>query len=296
MNAKYIPFTLTANLAISPEIVLEQAFQTGFCKRIGKIHPCGFWETFCVESIRGTLSYNDFAARVESQRTASVSRQALAYKTSDAGGLFFERMLAVAMAAKLDGSSIQQLRTQGPFTRIIVQDSTVIRLPERLYSIFSGVKNAHKTACNARVQGVYDILAGRLLHYSIDPYSRNDLAAALDFSAQPGDLVLKDRGYYRAEAIEKDIAVGADCIFRYKHPSLFHSIETEERLNLAKLLKNSGSLDMEVLLGSEKNKQVPVRLVAFPVREEVANLRRMKAKKESKPPNRSPRYTPYAGG
>ena len=93
-----------------------------------------------------------------------------------------------------------------PFTRIIVQDSTVIRLPERLYSIFSGVKNAHKTACNARVQGVYDILAGRLLHYSIDPYSRNDLAAALDFSAQPGDLVLKDRGYYRAEAIEKDIA------------------------------------------------------------------------------------------
>ena len=74
--------------------------------------------------------------------------------------------------------------------------------------------------------------------------------------------------------------------------------------------------------GLRKNKPVPVRLVAFPVTKEPANLRRMKAKKNQRetsiqrgalldglvdfyhhplkrsdaPPNRSRRYTPYAGG
>jgi len=280
MNANKDLFTLMPNLHIDPQSVLEQAFQSGFCKRIGKIHPGIFWETFCVEAVHGTLSYNDLAACLEARGGPSVSRQAIGKKITPEAHRFFERILAMAMASQIDPSALQQ--TRHPFKRIIVQDSTVIRLPAKLYEVFSGVKNAYATVCNARIQGVYDILAGHFLHYSIDPYTRNDMAAALDFTAQPGDLVLKDRGYYKAEAIKACIEQGGDCIFRYKHPTTFHCAHTGKKLSLESLLKENASIDQRVIMGSKTKTQVPVRLIAFPVIEEVANLRRMKAKKEQK--------------
>jgi len=282
MNDKKFEFALIPNLPIDSERIVEHAFQTGFCQRLGKIHPGLFWETFCVESVNGTLSYNDLAARIEAQGGPSVSRQAIGKKVNSKGLNFFERILSASMAAQIDCTTVKSLRADCTFKRIIVQDSTVLRLPARLYPVFSGVKNGHSTVSNARIQGVYDILSGRFLHYSIDSYSRNDLVAALDFLPQPGDLVLKDRGYYKLDAIAKCIEQKADFIFRYKHPSNFYCVRTGKKLDLAHMLKEQGSIDMEVIMSSEKGTKVQIRLVAFPVPDEVGNLRRMKAKKEMK--------------
>jgi len=60
-------FSRFSDLSISPEDVLSHAYKTGFCSRIGKIHPCDFWESFCVESMRGVLSHNDLAARMDAE-------------------------------------------------------------------------------------------------------------------------------------------------------------------------------------------------------------------------------------
>jgi hypothetical protein len=282
MNAEKSHATLMPHLAIDHDRALELALETGFCKRIRKIEPVMFWETFCIEAVQGTLSYNDLAARLEALGAPSVSRQAIGKKITPECQLFFERMLDMAMADQFEGPEIERLHDSCCFKRIIVQDSTVLRLPRKLYEVFSGVKNGHSTVCNARVQGVYDILSAGFIQYSIDPYSRNDLVAALDFLPQPGDLVLKDRGYYKPEAIRSCIEQKADCIFRYKHPTIFHCAKTGKKLGLAGLLNEHGSIDRRVIMSSEKLNEVTVRLVAFPVPEEVANLRRMKAKKEQK--------------
>jgi hypothetical protein len=60
---------------------------------------------------------------------------------------------------------------------------------------FSGVSNAHTKVCNARIQAVYDLVAGRLVAFSIDPHGKNDLATAPELEIREGDLVLRDRGY-----------------------------------------------------------------------------------------------------
>jgi len=287
MMANNLPLTLLSNLGLRSEHVLEQAIQTGFCKRMGKIHPCIFWETFCLAAAGGSLSYNDLAARIAARGGASVSRQAIGLKTSQTGRLFFERVLAMAMGTRIDAPAARELQRRGGFQRIIVQDSTVIRLPARLYPEFSGVRNAHPTVCNARIQGVYDVLAGSFLQYSIDSYNRNDLSAATDFTPQAGDLILKDRGYFKFEALSKDLQQGADWIFRYKHPTVFHDLRGGKKIDLAGLLRTHGALDRNVLMGSKEHERIKVRLVAFPVPEEVANLRRMKARKEFKGKNPS---------
>jgi hypothetical protein len=60
-----------------------------------------------------------------------------------------------------------------------------------------------------------------------------------------------------------------------KHVNIFPK-KDEPAIDLAKMLSKRGSLDIEVFLG-EKEK-LPVRLIALPVKEEIANERRRKAK------------------
>lgn len=58
------------------------------------------------------------------------------------------------------------LRSSAKYKRILIQDSTIIKLPSRLFEIFSGVSNGHSKVCNARIQGTYDILAEQLIGVS----------------------------------------------------------------------------------------------------------------------------------
>jgi hypothetical protein len=162
----------------------------------------------------------------------------------------------------------------------LIQDSTIIQLPATLFECFSGVKNATTTTCNARIQGIYDLCSGRFVQFSIDPYSKNDLLAAPEIQVEPGDLVLRDRGYFVLSTIAAMKVRGADTISRYKHKTSLYDEKTHEKIDLLDLLTKRNKVDMLVLAG--ENKDLRVRLLAVPVPEEVANLRRMKAKKEFK--------------
>lgn len=155
---------------------------------------------------------------------------------------------------------------------------TIIKLPLRLFGVFSGVKNAHAAVCNARIQGIYDLLSGRFIHFSIDPYSKNDQAATMEIPIRPGDLILRDRGYFRIQAVAAHKQAGADSINRYKHPTFLYDPTTGQKIRLLELLTRDGSVDMRVSAGTERT--IALRLIAIPAPEETANLRRMRAKKE----------------
>ena len=270
---------------LSREEIEKIAFESGFRKRrSGKIEPPDFLIHFCLQSLEGTVSYNDIAARVEAKAGINVSRQAFHQRMNDRCVKFFEKILEIVIASKYCSENITELIASNKFLRIIVQDSTVVRLPLRLFDIFSGVKNAHSAVCNARIQAIYDLISKKFIAFSIDPYSKNDLSVARDISVKSGDLVVRDRGYFTVESTKELKENGADAIFRYKHKTKFFDIESGEEISLLKLLSEYGSIDMMVLMGNEKCK---ARILAKPVNEEVANLRRMKAKKESNSKNPS---------
>jgi len=166
-----------------------------------------------------------------------------------------------------------------------VQDSTIIKLPGHLFPDYSGVSNGQSSVCNARIQATYDLLGSRLVGFSIDSYSKNDLAAAPELPIQEGDLVLRDRGYLVLDEVQRHLDAGADCIYRHKTGTTYLDPETLTPIDLPALLKSRGRLDMEVRLNNAAC--TPVRLVAAPVDEETANTRRMKARKENKGHNPS---------
>jgi len=267
---------------LSKKELIKIALETGFIKRKSKkIEAYEFLELMCIESQKGSPSFNDLASRHETVYTKNVTKQAFSKKVNQSCVLFFQTVLARIITSKIS----KYENNSENYNRVLIQDSTIIKLPRRLFKLFSGVSNAHTSVCNARIQGVYDIISGTFVFFSIDPYSKNDISVAPHLEILKGDLSLRDRGYYLNSELKRHLDVGADCIFRYKSKTMLISPESGKAIDVLKLLKSQNCLDMQVCLND--NCRTKVRLVAAPVCEEVANQRRMKAKKENKGHNPS---------
>jgi len=272
-----------AELGISAEALRRMAFACGFCVRqSGKIQASDVLIHMCIESTKGTVSYNDIAARIEGCTGVGVSRQAYWERFDETCVLLFQQVLACVLDAKCRARKelVGDLVSSGAYQRILLQDSTIIQIPASLFATFSGVKNATVTVCNARIQCVYDLKAGTFVKFTIDPYSKNDFLATLEIDLKPGDLVLRDRGYFTVEAVRKHIEAGAHGIFRYTHKTALFDPHTGAPIQLLALLRRNRSLDMEVRVGTTE--KLKLRLIAAPIDEETANLRRMRAKREMK--------------
>jgi hypothetical protein len=271
---------LLATRGVSPEEIFRLSLAVGLRKRAHrKVSPVTLLTALLEESINGHPSYNDLAARVEDLDGVCVSRQTLGNKINDTCVQLIQAVWTRVMAHHVSVCFPHLQALRGTHPRILIQDSTILRLPTRLFPQFSGVANGHTQVCNARLQIVYDLLNERVIHFSLDPYGKNDQKAAPELELQRGDLVLRDRGYLTYDEIARHRRAGADCIYRHKFSFSYLDPETEQPLDLVKLLQQKGHLDMEVRLNHPSRTRV--RLVAIPVDEETANRRRQKLKKES---------------
>ena len=272
---------------ISPQLIRSIAKQTGFSRRnSGKIDPFDFFIHTCTLSMKGSVSFNDLAASVELHTPSDASRQAYAQRMDKPALLFFQQVFAMMLQKTASPQKLFELNPNLPFSRILIQDSTLISLPAKLFQEFSGVANAHAKRVHSRIQCVYDLISGNFLYFSIDPYSLSDMAVAADTHSCIRDLVLRDRGYFCLESFESQSREKSFFIQRYKHKTLLlDAPDAKAPIELLSLLREKGSIDQVVYFPSIPN--IPFRIIAFPVPEEVANLRRMKAKKENKGHNPS---------
>jgi hypothetical protein len=174
------------------------------------------------------------------------------------------------------------------FARVLVQDSTVESLPPHLADLFPGGGNQHGgDYANLKIQWICDLKNSAVEQVSLSGFTRNDQAAAPDILkvARPGDLVLRDLGYRVTSVLGQFVLLGILFLSRYRHGVNLHDPLTGQPFDLAAHLRTSPVLDLPLLLGPER---VPVRLVALPVPEEVANLRRHRARTSAKRRHRSP--------
>lgn len=257
------------------------AKQTGWHRREPrKITAAGLLSALCVESIQGEASFNDLSSRLglASDRKGP-SRQGVSKRINTSFVELLELLLARLINVKAGGSISSESAEMLPgYRRVLVQDSTVIKLPGWLFPQFSGVSNGHRQVCNARVQAVYELKKMTFESFEISAYTKNDQKAAPGLALKKGDLVLRDRGYLTTAEIARHRNAGAHCIYRHKTGGLYLDPATREPLDLLGELRKNGCLDRAVLLNDKA--RTPVRLVAAPVAKETADLRRMKAKKE----------------
>lgn len=265
-------------LGFSVEGLNTIAKDNNFKKRKRILDAFDFLFAVLVNANKEIISYNTMASTLALQKDKAVSKQAL-HKAMNKVCFFnfINEVLDKLLARKL---GISGIGSRFGFKRIIIQDSTVIKLPGRLASLYSGVKNGFVQVVNAHIQYAFDVLTSHCVFFDLNPYAINDAKAAGNIHVRKGDLILRDRGYFSLTEVKRLLNNEVDFIYRYKHGIIYYDAETGMRLNLAKILYPHQVTDIKVRVDT-KNGPI-IRLLAEPVSEELANQRRAKLKKESK--------------
>lgn len=205
----------------------------------------------------------------------TITRQAMHVRLRLGGAALLKGALEAAIAAK---ARLSQGPRLGAFARVLIQDSTVIALSKPLARHYPGASNQLGGSAAVKIQAVYDMAGNSFAHLALGAFTRNDQAAALDVAGLVGkdDLVLRDLGYFTLKSLGLIASKQAYFLSRYRSDLNLYDPDTGAEIDLLGLLRERGELDAQVLAGAEA--RLPARVIAVPLREEVANRRRQKAK------------------
>lgn len=208
----------------------------------------------------------------------TVSKQAVGERLDVAASRFLKAVLGTALGAALKAPKLGGPQALWPFARILVQDSTTVKLNEQLATRYPGGANQHgRTPGVLRVQAVFELLSHRWLSFALSPYVHNDQKASPTVLplVQKRDLVLRDLGYFALPVLEQIVQRGACFLSRFYFRTAVFDLQGRP-MDLLALLRRKGRADQWVLLGAKE--KLRVRLVALPAPARVANERRRQAR------------------
>jgi hypothetical protein len=238
---------------------------------------------------QSAVSLRRWAALVGVLGQLCLSKQALWERLTPRTSVFLQAVLAQLLARRLHLNRGAKPTALASFPRVLVQDSTTIKLAPKLAAAFPGSRNQRDARHgHLKIQALYDLLAQRFVSFGLSGFNRNDQAAARDVIEvlRPGDLVLRDLGYFVVASLAQILRAGAFFLSRLRLDTGLVEARTGQPLNLLGVLKGHGRFDGQVLLGGSR---LSVRLVAVKLPEAVAAERRRKARQ-----NRDRRCRPNA--
>ena len=246
-----------------------------------KIDCVKLMHTICQETIKSSPSFRNLAEAYFFNHGTIVSKQAIAKKFNDDMLTLFKSILSNLFSKFLKLPKIDYSgKLKSIFNRILLQDSTVVKLPDSADESFIGMKNQNKNSKGCRIQAVFDILSNNFADFEITPYTVNDQKAASRTKSflQRRDLIIRDLGYLTMDGLSRIIELKAFFISKIKTTTNFYD-QDGNKVNLLNLFGKSKLVDCHLLMSKKK---IPVRLVARPVPQNIANERIRKKKKDSR--------------
>jgi hypothetical protein len=155
------------------------------------------------------------------------------------------------------------------FNGVYVGDSSIVKLPEALATVFQGNNGETDAAVKVAVQ--WEVGAGGLSLWLSDGTVHDQRSGITAHSLPPGALRLNDLGFFNLNTFAQDQERGVYYFSRYKIGTLVYSQEGEP-LELARYLKRQqGACQMSIQLGAQR---LPCRLIALPVPPDQVGKRR----------------------
>lgn len=270
--------------------IRKLAKQSGYSKRKPrKIKPkefiIAFMQTVCTSKKN---TYNNWANQLGIMINSTVSKQAVCKRMTESLVVFLKSLLKAIMEESLKSKIRNDVSGKlKQFKGILIEDSTTIQLEDRFSKEFPGSRNQRgKDYAILKIQSIYDILKKRFLRFEITNFRKNDQGYSgniIDI-AKPGDLIIRDLGYFVLGVFKKLSEQKIYFISRLRKDINIYS-DKEKPIDLAKMLNKRGSLDIAVFAG--ETEKLPMRLVAIPVDDSIAEKRRRNAKN-----NRDKRVNP----
>ena len=221
---------------------------------------------------------------------ARISRVALHYRFSAEAVAFLSKCLQYVLKQKFNCTDVIDTKLLRPFRSVLLVDSSSWDVNEALREILPGSGGA-ASAANCKLQTVYDYKRGELefLDITAGTVPDNRYTDHLPDLLQKDDLLLIDQGYFKLQTLLNIEEKGAFFLTRFLVRTVVKDALTQVPIDLAKRLSGlkDNACEIDILMGSDKIPQVPCRLIALRVTEQVANERRRRLKKEAKKKGRA---------
>jgi len=258
---------------------LESLAKTsGFVRRRPrKLSLEAFAQSILLSLCQPSYSLATWAAQLSALQAGLFSKQALHRRCGPALVNFLQLCLSTLLGRWMGRDCPAQVLHH--FGRLLVQDSTALKLHRSLASHFPACGNQNQSAlAGVRIQAIFDLRSQSWIHFELGAFNDNDQqASALILShLRSGDLVIRDLGYAAFKVWRQIAARGAYFLSRWRNDFRLFDPKTQQPLELLSLLSRRPQLSLEVLLGSQE--RLPVRLVALRLPAPLAAQRRRRAR------------------
>ena len=263
----------------------ELSKSLGFWQRkSGKISCCSLIMGCLSSLLSGQGSYSSWADRIGFLTNQTISKQAVSDRVNGSFCAVLQALVGRAIHAQNNACALELC---GQYENVVLEDSTVLSLPERLHKFFPGNYSRGKRKAAAKLQVAINITKGHVNHVHLTDFCENDQSAAYQIIEQltPGTLVIRDLGYFVLGAMAEMQDKSIDFITRYKHQAHLYNPQTNQQIDLVKLLQNRSELKGKVRVG--KRQAMEMTLVAVRLPKKVADEKRRKMKQ-----NRDKRLNP----
>lgn len=249
------------------------ARETGFVQREVKVTGSNFAQTL----VFGFLDNPKMSYREMSQSGAvsglQITAQGLEQKFSARSAKFMQAVLGQAVNQLVRTSSGMEVELLNRFSRIHIQDGSVIGLPDECVDIWQGVRPKEKKGCSAvklhvsleyktgQVSG--PVLANAREHDQKSPFFGQTL--------KPGELRITDLGFFNLNQLKKDTQAGGFWIIRHKHEVILY--KNDKELDLLPFLQKQGAVRIDIPVQLGQNHRLPCRLIAIKVDQQTAAQR-----------------------
>jgi len=163
------------------------------------------------------------------------------------------------------------------FGEVYLQDSTIISLPDKLSEYYKGSVSKGKQKSSMRIQAIYGLLSGTFKEVNLSSFTDNDQGASggIINIIKPGDLIIRDLGYFVLKVFKKINLAKAFFLSRYRYGVNIYDDKTGKQIYLSEILKRD-IVDIKVSIGASE--RLKCRLVAVKLPDHIVAERKRKAK------------------
>lgn len=255
---------------VSPKKLEYLAKQTGFQKRTPKkITPYNFLLSFINVYCSRHFSLRSWAQELSIICNQLVSFQAIHKKLTIRHLPFLREVFSLIISKNISCLNEVSPKCMLNFNRVLIEDSTCIKLSDSLYEHFSGSANSARSTAIARLQVCLDLRKRKFENVQITTYSKNDISYSSNIieRLKVKDLVIRDLGYWKTQVLYEIHQKQAYFISRLRNRVIIKDLDNEEYnlINTLKSLDKQGKTDFELLCKLNTQGDMTVKLIASKV-------------------------------
>jgi len=254
----------------------KTAQSTGFSvRKHRKISSFDFVLGFILCCCKKKNTYAEWAIQIGKLSGKTLQKQSVFNRMSEKAVTFSKHLLEKALVNRGLAQSARGLLHC--FGKVLLQDSTTLRLPESLAKVFPGNTSRGKQRAIARIQTLINVKAMKFIDFALHAFTQNDQSASSSILAyvNKGDLVIRDLGYFALNTFEKLKEKQVYFLSPIRYGVKLYN-QHGGAISVKDLMQHKKAIDRWVYIGKER--KVWGRLIMIPLGEKQAAEKRRKAR------------------